>query len=95
MHVSEFPYCCGAKVLCKFGHTDCQVGRVDYSPEQIEQFIKDAVLTYYNHQLIALINEDQYPIVSPILRKHGFKRKASFLYSGHNNVIYTYIRLPE
>lgn len=95
MIVREFPACCGAKILCEFGNTAIAINKTNYTTNKIDDFVCNNTDFYSKHQLFALINQDQYPIVAPILEKYGFIQVRKFLYSGHNNMIYTFIKMPK
>lgn len=86
MNIEDFPLCCGIKVITDFGHTGCTGGNnIDYKSweegwyapdeDEIEGYITKKIEMYKNHgysMLMAVLNNDQKPIVGPVLEKHGF-----------------------
>lgn len=86
MNIEDFPLCCGIKVITDFGHTGCTEGdNRDYhegddewyapDEDEIEGYITRRIEIYKNNgnsMLMAVLNNDQKPIVGPVLEKHGF-----------------------
>lgn len=95
MKISSFPDCCGAKVISSFGNTVTALDRKEYTPEDIDKYVKEQIGFYPNQQLLSIINSDQLKVVAPVLKKNGFKRVAANYHSGHGNNIFTFIRIPE
>jgi len=89
-----FPVCCGATILTGFGNTDTAIDNRRYTTEEIDNYVKRTVSDYRNTSLLfAILNQEQKPIVGPILKKYGFRCVVSDAYHGaHDSYLSTYIK---
>lgn len=102
MRVAEFPWCCGASVLCDFGHSETARGYREWfqnepSEDDIRDFVSEKVQEQRNDAfIVAVLNNDQEPIVGPILREFDFRCVREAHHPRHNTRLRFYIRTrPE
>ena len=95
MKIENFPICCGAKILCDFGHTVLSQNIFHPSEKEINTFIQKSCYDFGNKILFAVINREQYPKIAPALKKYGFKQKGRYFHDVHNSYIYCFIRAPD
>lgn len=97
MRVEEFPWCCGASVLCDFGHSKTARGAVfgfaRPTEDAIRTFVSASVRAQRNDAfIVAVLNQDQEPIVGPILKEFGFACVRQGYHIRHNTDLRFYIR---
>lgn len=97
MRLEEFPWCCGASVLCDFGHSKTAQmavgGFACPTEDEIRTFVSMSVHAQRNDAfIVAILNQDQEPIVGPILKEFGFVCVRLGYHVRHDTDLRFYIR---
>lgn len=97
MTSQQLPDCCTITLLSEFGNTDTAHDDTEYSTEEVDTFLKNAIIVnqYRKNILMAVINEDQYKKLYKTFKTNGFKTARKSYTPGHGNVIYILTRTNE
>lgn len=95
MKVSDFPFCCGIKLLTNFGNTNTAMDSTAYSKKDVEEWLDNRDYYKRNLKMIAINSDQVKKLGLRIFKKRGFKLVHKFHYSGHGNNIYILIKNAE
>ena len=95
MELSSFFGCCGAGILGYFGHTKQQFGLS--SPTTKESFRKEFKDLKYEignkGMVLAVLNDEQLPVVGPILEGEDFVMVAGGIFhAGHGQKLHLFVK---
>ncbi len=95
---TDFPDCCGIKVLSGFGHSTTGLEATPFTLEEISNFL-DAQTKYYTEMgkamLVATINCEQYPIMGELFKEKGWVEASKSYHRNHDKTIYLFVKTLE